>query len=169
MYYVLGDVISCTDAFKNLGFYIDKDLKFEQQINETCKTCYFYLYLIGKKKNLLSYSVLKSVIEAFLLSRLNFCCTLYYDLPQYLINRLQKVQNAAARLIVNKRKSDHISSTLIDLKWLDISNFILFRNLCIVYKCFCEVMPLYLTHDLRMQSNDQHNLRSNHSTLLQIE
>ena len=159
---VQNDTITCSDVVNNLGFIIDKDMKFECQIRESCKVCYFYMYLIGKKKSYLPFHVLRRAIECFVLSRLNYCCSLYYNLPHFLLKKLQMVQNAAARLLTGKRKYDHISDTIIQLKWLNIQNFILYRNLCLVYKCLCERMPLYLTESLQLQSGN-YNLRSTES------
>ena len=50
------------------------------------------------------------------------------------IFKLQKVQNAAARLVTRKRKRDSIASTLRDLHWLRVESRIIFKILLLVFK-----------------------------------
>ena len=62
--------------------------------------------------------VLQLLVVALVLSRLDYCNSLLINLPASLIQRLQSVQNAAARLIDNMRRSEHITDALISLHWL---------------------------------------------------
>jgi len=60
---------------------------------------------------------------------------------------LQSVLNAGAHLIMQKRKYDHITSTLRDdLHWLPIRHQILYKLSTIVYKCIHATAPSYLTN-----------------------
>jgi len=65
-------------------------------------------------------SVFHSLVSALVLSRLDYCNSLLIDLPLTHIQRLQSVQNAAARLIFNLRRCDHITDVLISLHWLRV-------------------------------------------------
>ena len=138
------------------------------QIQLTCKTCYYYLHLIGRKGNFLCKSALIKSVEAFVFSRLNFCCTIYYNLPKDHIKKLQYVQNSAARLISGRRKNDHISDVIKSLNWLNVENFILFRNLCIVYKCLCDIVPKYLLDNISLEDTSLYNLRSSTEIRLNV-
>ena len=60
------------------------------------------------------------VVHAFVTSKLDYCNSLLYGLLNFLIAKLQSVQNSAARLVCMTRKFDHITPTLIDLHWLPI-------------------------------------------------
>ena len=62
----------------------------------------------------------KTLASAFVLSRLDYCNSLLSGCPQYLVNRLQKVQNNAARFVVKAPKTDHITPHLCRLHWLPI-------------------------------------------------
>ena len=57
----------------------------------------------------------KTLIHAFVSSHLDYCNTLLFGLPKYQLDRLQKVQNATARVIFQMAKFDHITPALIDL------------------------------------------------------
>ena len=84
-------------------------------------------------------------MTSLLLTRLDFCDGLLFGLPANQIRRLQSVQNAAARLIFNLRRSEHISDALINLHWLRIPGRIRFKVAVFVYRA------LHLTILLRCQ------------------
>ena len=54
----------------------------------------------------------KTMVQAFITSRLDSCNALYYGISDELMRRLQSVQNAAARLITGTRRCDHITPVL---------------------------------------------------------
>ena len=58
------------------------------------------------------------VLHAFVTSRIDYCNGLLYGLPDCEIIKLQRVQNAAARLLTSSRKYDHITAVLQELHWL---------------------------------------------------
>ena len=60
------------------------------------------------------------VVHVFVTSKLDYCNSLVYALPKFLIAKLQSVQNSAARLVCMTRKFGHITPILIDLHWLPI-------------------------------------------------
>ena len=93
---------------------------------------------------------------------------LYYGLPEYLLDKLQHVQNCAARLITGVNKREHISPVIKELNWLNVRNFIKFRYAVNVYKCINGDMPPYLTNLLSFHSVPNHNLRSNEAFSLAV-
>ena len=60
------------------------------------------------------------LVTSIVLTRLDYCNSVLAGLPANLLNRLQAVINAAARLICLARKSEHITPILMDLHWLRI-------------------------------------------------
>jgi hypothetical protein len=63
----------------------------------------------------LAFGFISSVLyHAFVTSRIDNCNALLYGLPSYLIERLQYVLNAAARVIFLSRKADHVTPLLMD-------------------------------------------------------
>ena len=59
-------------------------------------------------------------VSRLVTSRLDHCKALLYGLPDFLIQRLQYVINAAAKRITCKRKFDHVTPLLIELHWLPV-------------------------------------------------
>ena len=78
-------------------------------------------------------------------------------------NRLQSVQNYAARIVFKKKKSDGVSHLLKDLHWLPIKFQIDFKIACLVYKCLNSMAPLYLRNYLTLY-RPARNLRSSLDT-----
>ena len=59
-------------------------------------------------------------MSAFVLSRLDYCNSIPSGCPEHLLEKLQKVQNSAARLVLKAHKRDHVSPLLRTLHWLPI-------------------------------------------------
>ena len=100
-------------------------------------------------------------------SRIDYCNSLLYGLPEYQLNKLQRVQNMCARLICNESKYCHITPLLVDLHWLPVKFRIEFKILLIVFKIFQGLAPSYLGFLITPKPVSKYNLRSfSDSTLL---
>ena len=83
-------------------------------------------------------------MHAFINSKLDFCNSLLYGLPKYDINKLQSVQNAAARVIACLRKFDRNSDTLKELHLLPVEQRIIFQINLLCFKILNNLAPAYL-------------------------
>ncbi len=83
---------------------------------------------ISKLRPMLSTSNAEILIHAFMTSRLDYCNALLGGCSARLINKLQLVQNAAARVLTRTRKYDHISPVLSTLHWLPTKHRIDFKS-----------------------------------------
>ena len=95
-------------------------------------------------------------------SRLNYCNALLGGCSACLLNKLQLVQNAAARVLTRTRKYDHISPVLSALHWLPIKHCIDFKILLFTYKALNGLAPQYL-NELLLLYNPPHPLHSQNS------
>ena len=142
---------------------IDPMLSFDKQISTVVKSSFFQLRSIAKIKKMLSMKDLQTVIHAFITSRLDYCNSLYFGLPKSSLDRLQLVQNAAARLLTGTRKREHITPVLASLHWLPVKFRIDFKILLYVFKA----LPQYIC-DLLTPYPTPRSLRSSNQFLLSV-
>ena len=105
------------------------------------------------------------LVHAHVMSRLDYCNGILFGLPDNQIQKLQRVQNAAGRLITRAKKHDHVSPILYQLHWLPIRYRIQFKILSLVFLCINDLAPSYL-QELLVQYRPSRNLRSQSKSLL---
>ena len=120
--------IKFANTVHNLGVCLDPTLSFQQQISSVCRICYLELRRISAIRHYLSEDVTKKLLCAFVLSRLGYCNSLLAGCPKYLLSKLQKVQNNAARLIFRPTRSAHVTPMLHSLHWLPIEQRIEYKE-----------------------------------------
>ena len=96
------------------------------------------------------------LVHAVITSRLDYCNSLLINISKSNLRKLQKVQNAAARLVVRKGKRKSIAGALKELHWLRVESRIIFKLLLLVYKCVTgqcsnNLKIQYKTHNCRPQ------------------
>ena len=107
--HVAGEYIEVSNNARNIGVIFDSHVNLEKHIMNTWKTAFYHLRNIAKIRNCLSQDNAETLVHAFISSKLDFCNALLYGLPQSVIDRLQYVQNCAARLVTRTRSSEHIN------------------------------------------------------------
>ena len=135
-----------TQSARNLGVVFDNTMNFEKHISEICKSAFFHIRNISQVRRYLSIESTKTLIHAFVTSRIDNCNAVLYGLPSYLVQRLQYVLNSAARLIFLSRKAGHITPPLIDLHWLPVEQRINFKIMLLTYKIINGLAPSYLSN-----------------------
>ena len=164
----LGDsMIKPNTTVKNLGVIFDSVLNLNQQVNSICKAAYFTIHQIGKIRKFLNISATKSLVNALVTSKLDYCNSLLSRSTVYNLHKLQRVQNSCARLIMRKRKFDHITPILRELHWLPVEKRIEFKILLLAYKCLNGLAPTYLS-ELLDSYQPVKTLRSKQQNLLKI-
>ena len=123
--------------------------------------------LKGTQRLHLSRDSLLALIHAFITSRLDFCNGLLYGLPKSQIVKLQRIQNAAARLAMNIGKYSHVTQALQDLHWLQVRARIHFKILILVFKAIHGLAPPYISDLITVKPKSSYHLRSNSSLLLE--
>ncbi|XP_051237026.1 lathosterol oxidase-like isoform X1 [Dicentrarchus labrax] len=103
-------------------------LTFEAHINHLCKTSFNHLRNISTLRPILSLSAAEKLVHAFVSSRLNYCNALLIGIPGKSLQRLQYIQNSAARILMRVQKHEHITPILHSLHWLPVSTRIEYKN-----------------------------------------
>ena len=84
-----------------------------------------------------------------------------------MINKLQIIQNAAARIVTFTKKTDHITPVLCKLHWLPVQYRIIFKILLLLYKGLNGLAPAYISELLHFRTSS-HLLHSASQGLLGI-
>ena len=150
---------------RDLGVIVESNLDMTSHVNNICKSASFGLYRIGRIRKYLDGRTTEQLVHAFITSHLDNNNALLYGSQNVLQNKLQRVQNAAARLVAKKGKFEHISDILQSLHWLPVKSRIEFKLLVLVFKCFHDSAPGYL-QDLIQLYEPKRNLRSQSKNLL---
>ena len=116
-----GSVISNASCVKNLGVFFDSKLSMDCQINSVTRSCYFHLRNIGRIRSLITEDACRTLVRSLVTSRLDYGNALLFGLNATSLQKLQKVQNTAARLVTRLRKHEHITPILITLHWLPVA------------------------------------------------
>ena len=129
--------------YKLLGVIFNEHLDWTNHFQNVTKACYTKLAQLRKIKRFTPYHIRKQLAESLILSKLDYCNSLFPNAPQYLLNRLQKIQNSAASFVIGKYST---RIDVIELKWLPIRARIDYSILKLVYKrLHKETLPVYLT------------------------
>ena len=142
--------VVAVDKARNLGIIFDRLMGLECHINYACKTSFFNLKNLASIRNTLDIESAKIAAHAFVTSHLDYGNSLFSGLPDKYLKKLQLVQNAAARVVVKKRKFDHISEDLKDMHWLPIDARIKFKVLLLTWKALNGMAPKYLKDLLKV-------------------
>jgi len=162
-----GSVLSPTDSAKNLGIIFDSNLSLSKQISSVCSRSYYSIRLLRQIRSSLDLQTSILVANSLTSTNLDYCNSLYHNLPNSSLHRLQLVQNSLARTVLRLKFHDHISPALRTLHWLPIRQRIRFKICTLTYKSLHNSAPTYLS-DLLQPYNPSRNLRSSSASLLSV-
>ncbi|KXJ12154.1 Arachidonate 5-lipoxygenase [Exaiptasia diaphana] len=160
-----SEIIHPSSCVRNIGVLFDSSLSLANHIKMTCKSSFYHLRNISRIRKFLSVKSTEILVHSFISSKLDNCNSLLYGLPKYLIDRLQAVQNACARLVMLSKKHDHITPLLINLHWLPVSARIKFKILLLTFKALHGLAPIYV-QDMLKNYRPSRCLRSSSQLLL---
>ena len=138
----IGDYsIPPVKCVRDLGVVFDHHMTMHENITKTCASCYFHLRYISSIRDSLTDEATIQLVHAFVSSRIDYCNSLLYGIPEYAIKRLQRVQNLAARVVTRSSKYSSITPTLKKLHWLPVKYRMIFKIVLLTFKALA---PNYL-------------------------
>ena len=157
--------IRFVDSAKNLGVILDNELTFKEHVEKVVKQCFGIIRKLSKIRAFLTYEQLRTAVSAFIFSRLDYCNSLFFGISEELLNKMQYVQNCAARLVKGKNKSFR-GSTLEFIRgcnWLRVRERIIFKISLLVHKCLYGVAPKCLK-ELFVYAGSKRTMKLRHET-----
>jgi len=101
-------VIRPVKSVRDLGVHLDSELTIKTHISKVVSSCYHQLRRLHQVRRLVEQDVAQQLVSAFIISRRDYCNSLLSRLPGSTIQPLQRVMNAASRVIMNLSLCDHV-------------------------------------------------------------
>ena len=116
----------------------------KQHVAIVARSCFYQLRQLRSVRRSLTFEALRTVVQAFVISRVDYCNAVLYGVAAQVIRRLQAVLHAAARLISGVRLHDHITPTLRDtLHWLPAAQRVEYKVAVMAFDCVRGTCPAY--------------------------
>ena len=160
--------INPVEKARDLGVIFDCNMTMEHHISNCVRQAYHSLRNLRCIRKYLSQKAAEQLVHAFVTSRIDCCNALLYGLPKTQLQKLQRVQNAAARLVTNTRKSAHISPILRRLHWLPVKQRVEYKILLMTFRTLKFMSPLYMNELIKIYKPSRSGLRSSASSTLVI-
>ena len=109
---------------RNLGYFMESQLKSKTHIINVCGTSYSTLKNIARICSLLTPEAAKIIVQGLVISKLDYCNTLLLGTSGHQLRRLQMIQNMGCRVIRNLKKHDHVSNAMKEIHWLKVQEWI---------------------------------------------
>ena len=164
---LLGKKITPSPSARDLGLQVDSILSYDEHVTQTVSSCIGSLCQINRVKHLFDARILERVINALVFSKLYYCSPVWSNTSKKNISKLQKVQNFACRIITGKRKFDHITPVLRELRWLPVTSFLKYTLGVLAFKCVKGLAPSYLCRRFKTRAS-VHNRNTRYKNTLNI-
>ena len=164
---VNGCDVHRSSIVKYLGSYLDENLNMKKHVTNKAKSAMFNFVRIRNIRRFLTKDACETLCLGLVISHLDFNNCLLYGLPNVDINKLQRIQNMCAKLVLGKTKYDSSTQCLKELHWLPIRARIEHKFLSIVYVCLFAEGPQYLKKQLVVVKPTR-ELRSNSETSIKL-
>ena len=109
-------------------------------------------------RKFLTQEISENLIHAFVKSRLDYHNSLLYGLRNCLISKMQRVQNAAARLVFRTPRCCDITPLLTELHWLNIKHRINFKVIPVTYRSIYGTAAEYIKNLVSLKQNSKYGL-----------
>ena len=142
---VCDSEICFSHSARNLGITLTSDMSLDNHISNICRSAYYEIRRICSIRHTLTVQTTNTLVCALVLSKLDYCNSYLAGSASYLIQKLQKVQNSAARLVLMAKKSDHATPLLRKLHWLPIQARIEYKLSVLCFNFFDGSSPAYFS------------------------
>ena len=141
---VAGCEVQTVTSVGNIGVQLDSNMTMEHQVNKIVSTSWYHLRNIFQIRKYLTQSATECIVHAFISSRLDLNNAILFGLPSKLIQKLQTIQNAAARIVVQASKFTSAKPILEKLHWLPVDKRIEYKIILLAFKAIHGLTASYL-------------------------
>ena len=145
----------------------DENLSMKDHVSNVCKKGFHQLYRLRQVRRYFNRNTFEILVHAFVTSHIDYGNAMLFGLPDVTIKKLQRLQHAAARLILNRSRKESATEMLKELHWLPVRYRVLYKLSLLVFKCMNNIEPAYLREFLISRKSPR-TLRSAELSLLVI-
>lgn len=144
-----GKALESSSCERNLGIFLDSQLRFEAHISNLLQGAYYRLKVLYMHKDILTARVKLKLCDSLVLSYLSFSDVLYWPAArQRERNSLQRLQNSCLKFCYGARKYDHVTPLFEASGWLKLHERYLVHLSTLVHKIVHVGSPKYLADKL---------------------
>ena len=110
-----NDVIQNVPSVRNLGLYFDEELKHPTHVNKLTSVSFNLIHNIARIHHQIDIETTKTLVQALVLSCLDYCNSMLLDIPDYNIQKIQHIQNMSARIVLQLPRRSRMTHHLVDL------------------------------------------------------
>ena len=137
----------------------------DEHVSNVVSSCTASLCQINRIKHILDRQTLITMFDALVFSKLYYCSSVWANTSKKNLEKLQRVQNFAARIITGTKKHEHISPVLRELNWLPVHLTVQYRDTVMAFKCMKGLAPSYLCEKFRKRSEVRSRATRNNNML----
>ena len=162
---ISGTSIQTVESICNLAYFMNCFMENSHDINKISGGLYGLLKDVRSICLHINQDTANLLVQALVLSKLDYCNSLLSDSAQYELHKLQRVQNMACRVVYNLRKYDHVTANMRNLHWLRIHKCITYKLASLMFKINKKQAPKYLCDLVTSNSAAKHTLRSSSTSI----
>ena len=159
-----GDEIESVHFSKSLGVYIDDTLSWRKHVEEMSKKISSSIGALKRVRQFINGNTAETIYKAIIEPYFVYCCPVWDGLSQQLNEKLQKLQNRAARVITKSRYYTSAKPLIDMLGWDSVSTYRTKQKALVMYKTMHNLTPTYL-QDLFTTRHSHYNLRDSEDKL----
>ena len=137
-------------VFKYLGLWFDPHLKWDTHINKVASKISQKTGVLRRIRQYIDQSTMCMLYNAIVLPHIDYCCPIWSSAPSKYVNKIQILQNHAARLTLGcKVRDKHVSEIYEELKWMNVQQRCNYFKATLMYKCINGLAPENLAQSVR--------------------
>ena len=164
--YIEGQKVAKSDQNKYLGLIIDEKLLWTNHVNHVAKIIGPKMYVLRKLKKTMPTHILKMFYMSCIQPHIDYALTVWGNLPKYLMRKVQKIQNLAARIITGNFDFENFHGIDIvkKLGWMNVDERYKYLISCLMFRCMHGNAPQYLSDQITLiRDINPYNSRSAHN------
>ena len=126
---------------RHLGVVFDTNMQMSDQVSAICRTVNFHLSNLWRIRRFIDKDTCAHAVRALIISRLDYCNSLLHRISKYDINRLQRLQNKAAKLVFALGRREHVT-----LYWKTCTGFVWKKESSSKFSCISTSACMARTH-----------------------